>query len=299
METELECLLRGFTVAERQQVLALGHPQPFGAGEVILSAGRFEWDIHVVQEGEVSVYAGNVRLGDLRPGQTLGTAALLYPQIQWSAVRGRVDGTLLRISREDLMSVFDALPRRRYQQFCINIFRVWVDVLRQRNERIVDIQRRIFSAYAAGRKRRFRLLIASEQSEALVALQQFLTGRYDVRCATDGAEVLAQAAADQPDLVVLNLSAAGLDNAAVCRRLKTDPRTEHVPVVVIAPDARRATALRSGSHGADACVCGPLDLQDLGDTVGAVLERQPRGGDTGAAECGGPYSHEGGDETGW
>jgi putative two-component system response regulator len=95
-------------------------------------------------------------------------------------------------------------------------------------------------------------------------LQVYLEAEgYQVITAYRGEEALEQAFARQPDLVLLDVLMPGLDGFEVCRRLKADPRTQFVPVVIL-------TALRELKHkvagaeaGADDFLTKPFDRVEL------------------------------------
>lgn len=82
--------------------------------------------------------------------------------------------------------------------------------------------------------------------------------------AESGREALDAVAADRPDVVVLDVSMPGIDGLEVCRRLKADPATASIPVILLT-----GTALDDQSVGADAFLTKPFSpLQLL-----AVVER--------------------------
>src|SRR3954469_16864368 len=56
---------------------------------------------------------------------------------------------------------------------------------------------------------------------------------YEVLTASDGPSALALAAAEKPDIVLLDVMMPGMDGFQVCRRLKDDPETGHIPVVLV------------------------------------------------------------------
>ena len=107
----------------------MGENVPFEIDEVVFPAGRSEWDMYIVKEGELSLWFGNVRLTDLGPGQTLGNSAILIPQVQRSAARGNRKGSLLKLPREAVIEFLESRPERTFQQFCVNFFKVWVEIL--------------------------------------------------------------------------------------------------------------------------------------------------------------------------
>jgi putative two-component system response regulator len=86
---------------------------------------------------------------------------------------------------------------------------------------------------------------------------------YDVRQACDGLEALAMVAAEEPDLVLLDVDMPGLDGIEVCRRLKASDRTRLVPVVIVTAFQDRAVRLSGMEAGADDFVTKPIDSKEL------------------------------------
>ena len=82
---------------------------------------------------------------------------------------------------------------------------------------------------------------------------------YDVLTASDGPTALALAAAEQPDIVLLDVMMPGMDGFAVCRRLKDDPETRHIPVVLLTALDGRADRVAGLEAGADDFLTKPID----------------------------------------
>jgi two-component system cell cycle response regulator len=82
---------------------------------------------------------------------------------------------------------------------------------------------------------------------------------YDVLTASDGPTALALAAAEQPDIVLLDVMMPGMDGFAVCRRLKNDPETRHIPVVLLTALDGRADRVAGLEAGADDFLTKPID----------------------------------------
>ncbi|HIM55903.1 MAG TPA: response regulator [Candidatus Latescibacteria bacterium] len=270
MTADLEVLFRGLPEGDRAAFLALGETVPFESGQVILSAGRSDWDIYVIEKGELSIWVGHALIGNLQSGQTIGTSALLFPQIQWSAVRSNTDGTLLKIQREAAMCFFESRAQRVFQQFCVNLFKVWVQVLRDRNTRIAQIQAQLLRGAQHRSNERYSILVVVDEAEILEAMSEFFGERYDVVTAQDGAEAIERAMTERPDLILLDLRMPKVDGYQVCRRLKTDPETGYIPIVMLtALDA--ADKVKGLIYGADESLTKPVDLELLDETVSRVL----------------------------
>ena len=95
-----------------------------------------------------------------------------------------------------------------------------------------------------------RILVVDDIEANVRLLEAKLTAEYyEVLTASDGPTALAMAAAEQPDIILLDVMMPGMDGFEVCRRLKDDPVTRHIPVVLVtALDGRadRIAGLEAG-----------------------------------------------------
>jgi CheY-like chemotaxis protein len=94
---------------------------------------------------------------------------------------------------------------------------------------------------------------------------------FSVGFASDGANVLAQARKLVPDIIITEILVPGLDGLALCRGLKSDPRTRDIAVLVF---SILSAAGRAREAGADAFLLKPLSEHTLVDTVRRLLEAQ-------------------------
>lgn len=84
-----------------------------------------------------------------------------------------------------------------------------------------------------------------------------------VRQAEGGEEALRAIAAHVPDLVICDLHMPGIDGLEVCRRLKSDEATRHLPFVLVTGTTDRDSRLRGLEAGADDYLTKPVDLGEL------------------------------------
>ncbi len=134
-----------------------------------------------------------------------------------------------------------------------------------------------------------RVLVVDDEPEIRTLLERALTARgFQVETAPDGEEALARVAAHRPALVLLDAMLPRIHGFEVARRLRADPRTRDVPVVMMtavyrgwrfAQDARDA-------YGAEDYIEKPFRLDDVVKRIDAVLE---------ATANRGPVSPSGGD----
>ncbi len=100
-------------------------------------------------------------------------------------------------------------------------------------------------------------------------------GQAGFRCrtATGGLEALREVRAAAPDLIVLDLMLPGLDGLDVCRRLRGDPATAAIPIVVLTARADEVDRVLGLELGADDYVVKPFSPKELVARVRAVLRR--------------------------
>lgn len=84
---------------------------------------------------------------------------------------------------------------------------------------------------------------------------------HEAATATDGATALAAALADPPDLVLADLQMPGMDGTELLRRLKAEPRTRGVPVVVLTAAVTDRDLARVHEAGCDGVIRKPLDTR--------------------------------------
>jgi two-component system, OmpR family, alkaline phosphatase synthesis response regulator PhoP len=94
-----------------------------------------------------------------------------------------------------------------------------------------------------------------------------------VKCARDGESGLAAAAADTPDLVIVDLMMPGIDGLEVCRRLRTDSRTAAVPIIMLTAKSAESDRVVGLELGADDYITKPFSPRELAARIKAVLRR--------------------------
>jgi two-component system cell cycle response regulator len=82
---------------------------------------------------------------------------------------------------------------------------------------------------------------------------------YEVLTAPEGQTALEKAALEQPDIILLDVMMPGMDGFEVCRRLKSNPSTHHIPVVLVTALDGRRDRLTGLEAGADDFLTKPID----------------------------------------
>jgi len=90
---------------------------------------------------------------------------------------------------------------------------------------------------------------------------------YLVESASDGEEAMRALSTFRPDLVILDVMMPGMDGLEACRRLKADPMTRDVPVVMFTALTRDEDVASGRAAGADRFIHKPFSLIGLGAVI--------------------------------
>ncbi len=117
-----------------------------------------------------------------------------------------------------------------------------------------------------------RVLIADDEAN-IVASLEFLMEQagFEVRVAANGDEALELAASFRPDLVLLDIMLPKKSGYEVCQRLKSDPATRDMKVVMVSAKGRDVEVAKGVELGADAYVVKPFSTRELVAKVREML----------------------------
>ena len=119
-----------------------------------------------------------------------------------------------------------------------------------------------------------KLLLVEDDPALSELLEYRFQGQgYSVRCTGDGDEALLMAAEDQPDLIILDWMIEGTSGIEVCRRLRRNQETAHVPIIMLTARESEDDRVRGLETGADDYLTKPFSPRELIARVGAVLRR--------------------------
>ncbi len=118
-------------------------------------------------------------------------------------------------------------------------------------------------------------LLLVEDDPALSELLEFRFSNegYHVRCTADGDEALILAAEELPDLIILDWMIEGTSGIEVCRRLRRDKTTAHVPIIMLTAREAEDDRIRGLETGADDYLTKPFSPRELVARVAAVMRR--------------------------
>ena len=117
------------------------------------------------------------------------------------------------------------------------------------------------------------LLVEDDLALAELLEYRFESEGYEVRVTGDGDEALVMASEDAPDLVILDWMIEGTSGIEVCRRLRREKGTAHVPIIMLTAREAEDDRVRGLDTGADDYVTKPFSPRELLARVAAVLRR--------------------------
>ena len=117
-----------------------------------------------------------------------------------------------------------------------------------------------------------RVLIADDEPNIVISLE-FLMGQagYETRVATNGQEALDLAASFRPDLVLLDIMLPAKSGYEVCQRLKSEPATRDIKVIIVSAKGRDVEVAKALELGADAFIAKPFSTRALVAKVQEML----------------------------
>ena len=120
------------------------------------------------------------------------------------------------------------------------------------------------------------ILVVDDNVDVREYVAQLLGGEYDVRQAADGREGLDTALKTVPDLIVCDVMMPVMDGLEMCRSVKRETATSHVPVILLTSNAQENQRAEGYDCGADAYITKPFSSKVLLSRVRNLLENRKR-----------------------
>ena len=119
-----------------------------------------------------------------------------------------------------------------------------------------------------------RILVIEDDPIALRLVRYILVkSGYDVVTATRGLEGLRKAQKEEPALIILDIMLPGIDGFEVCQRLRAEPRTAQLPILMLTAKAQESDEVAGLNMGADDYLTKPASPSEIVSRVGALLAR--------------------------
>ncbi|MEZ6094217.1 MAG: response regulator [Pirellulaceae bacterium] len=134
-----------------------------------------------------------------------------------------------------------------------------------------------------------RVLVVEDDRSLADILEYNLQDRgYEVIRSSDGQDAIQQAKGKSPDLIILDVMIPVMDGLEVCRRLRSMPETEGLPILMLTAKSEEVDQIVGYKVGADDYVTKPYSIKVLLERVNSLIRRnRPTGGSTDAITRGG------------
>ena len=120
-------------------------------------------------------------------------------------------------------------------------------------------------------KSRRNVVIVDDDSEIRGYLLAELRSQYNVKTYADAQTAWADISTRVPDVVVTDLRMEGMDGIELCEKIKRNPGTNHIAVIILTSSADEATQQRSVDSGADRFLSKPLSIDLLKGSIANIL----------------------------
>lgn len=119
------------------------------------------------------------------------------------------------------------------------------------------------------------LIVEDEDTLARTLAEKLRSDGFTVVTAEDGEEGLEKIREDRPDLIVLDIMLPKLDGLSLCRIIRRDTATAHIPIIMLTARGTEVDKIVGLESGADDYVVKPLALGEFLARVRAVMRRAP------------------------
>ena len=124
------------------------------------------------------------------------------------------------------------------------------------------------------------LVVDDEESLAQFVCRALRQQGYKTVCAYDGDNALSLVYEEMPDLVILDLMLPLMDGWEICRRVKSDEETRHIPILMLTARSSAEDVVQGLDLGADDYMRKPFPLDELLARVRVLLRRSQGPADT-------------------
>ena len=117
------------------------------------------------------------------------------------------------------------------------------------------------------------LYVEDNEDNIYVVKSRFARAGFTVLVATDGEQGVAMAAAERPDLILMDLRLPVLDGWEATRRIKAQPETRHIPIIALTAHAMSGDREKALAAGCDDFDTKPVEMPRLLEKVRALLPK--------------------------
>ncbi len=123
------------------------------------------------------------------------------------------------------------------------------------------------------------VLLVDDNAQNLELLEAYMEDLPELRVvtATNGLEALAKVTEESPDLILLDIMMPKMSGFEVCKRIKSDPKTRDITVIMVTALNETSDVERAAECGTDDYISKPIDRVALVNQVRSILAGKARG----------------------
>lgn len=119
-----------------------------------------------------------------------------------------------------------------------------------------------------------KIVVIENDNDMLAFLKMSLESKYRVHTAMDGKTGLRLISDNWPDIIICDLMMSGINGLEVCKRVKSDYLTCHIPFIILTADTEESTQRKGYEAGADAFLTKPFSIKTLLTRIESILENR-------------------------
>jgi CheY-like chemotaxis protein len=120
------------------------------------------------------------------------------------------------------------------------------------------------------------ILIIEDNEDLLKFVKDSIVSKYTAATASNGKEGLEKAYEIIPDLIISDVKMPGMDGIELCRTIKTDERTSHIPVILLTARSSIENKIEGLETGADDYITKPFQIAELMIRVNNLIEQREK-----------------------
>jgi DNA-binding response OmpR family regulator len=120
------------------------------------------------------------------------------------------------------------------------------------------------------------ILIVDDNREMLEYLNIKFSVKYKILQASNGEKALSIAIEKNPDLIITDLMMPEMDGIELCKRIKTDINTSHIPIIILTAKTTEESAVEGLETGADVFLSKPFNVDVLKAQIKTLLESREK-----------------------
>ncbi len=123
--------------------------------------------------------------------------------------------------------------------------------------------------------KKYKIMVVDDEPDIVKLVKISLEmANFEVVEAFGGQEALDKVQAAQPDLILLDIMMPDINGFQVCEKIKADPATKHIPVILLTAKGQRGDAEQGLNAGADDYIIKPFDPYELGEQVLEMIKKE-------------------------